>query len=49
MVHTPIVVSFLPLCVEVHTGSPSDHVDDSTIWWLSEVFLFGCLWWVVVL
>jgi hypothetical protein len=49
MVHTLIVVLFLPLSIEVHAGSPSDHVDDSAIWWLTEVFLFGCLRWVVVM
>jgi hypothetical protein len=48
MVDTSIVVLFLSLCVEVHAGPPSDHVDDSMIWWLSEVFLFGRLRWVVV-
>jgi hypothetical protein len=47
MVHTSVVVPFLPLCVKVHARSPSDHVDDSVIWWFDEVFLFGC-WWVVV-
>jgi hypothetical protein len=45
VVHTSIVVLFLSLGVEVHAGSPSDHVDDSTVWWLGEVFLFGCWWW----
>jgi hypothetical protein len=48
MVHTSIVVLFLSLGVEVHAGSPSDHVDDSAVWWLGEVFLFGrWRWWVV--
>jgi hypothetical protein len=45
VVDTPIVVLFLPLGIEVYTGSPSDHVDDSTIRLLGEVFLFGCGCW----
>jgi hypothetical protein len=47
MVHASVVVLFLPLCVEVHARSSSDHMDNSSIWWFSEVLLFGCLWVVV--
>jgi hypothetical protein len=49
VVHTAIVVLFLSLGVEVHAGSPSDHVDDSVVRWLSEVFLFECRRWGVVM
>jgi hypothetical protein len=48
VVHTSIVVLFLSLGVEVHAGYPSDHVDDSAVWWLGKVFLFGCWRWGVV-
>jgi hypothetical protein len=49
MVHTMIVVLFLSLGVEVHARSPSDHVDDSTVRWLGEVFLFECRQWGIVM
>jgi hypothetical protein len=45
VVDTTIMILFLPLGVEVYAGSPSDHVDDSMIRLLDEVFLFGCGWW----
>jgi hypothetical protein len=48
VVHTSIVVLFLSLGVEVHAGSPNDHVDDSAVCWLGEVFLFECWRWGVV-
>jgi hypothetical protein len=43
VVDAAVVVSLLSLCVEVDVGPPSDHVNDSTIWLISEVFLFWCL------
>jgi hypothetical protein len=49
MVDTVVVVLFLPLGLEVYTGSPSDHVDDPAIRLLGEVFLFGCWWWGVLM
>jgi hypothetical protein len=49
MVHTSVVVPFLPLRFEVHTGPSCEHVDDSTIWLFGEVFLLGCLGVVMVL
>jgi hypothetical protein len=49
VVNTAIVVLFLSLGVKVHARSPSDHVDDSTVRWLGEVFLFGCRRWGVVM
>jgi hypothetical protein len=45
VVNTAIVVLFLSLGVEVNARSPSDHVDDSAVRWLGEVFLFGCRRW----
>jgi hypothetical protein len=38
-----VVVPLLSLRVEVDAGPPSDHVNDSAIRLISEVFLFGCL------
>jgi hypothetical protein len=49
VVDTAIVILFLSLSVEVYARSSSDHVDDSAIRFLDEVFLFGCGWWVVVM
>jgi membrane-bound metal-dependent hydrolase YbcI (DUF457 family) len=43
VVHTSVVVPFLPLCFEVHAGPSGDHVDDSAVWLFGEVFLLGCL------
>jgi hypothetical protein len=45
---TTVVVLFLPLGVEVYTGSPSDHVNDPAIRLLGEVFLLGCWRWGVL-
>jgi hypothetical protein len=49
MVHTSIVVPFLPLRFKVHAGPSGDHVDDSAIWLFGEIFLLGCLGVVMVL
>jgi hypothetical protein len=43
VVDTLIVVPFLPLRLEVHARPSGDHVDDSAIWLLDEVFLLWCL------
>jgi hypothetical protein len=49
VVDTSVVVPLLSLHVEVDAGPPSDHVNDSVIRVISEVFLFWCLGviWVV--
>jgi hypothetical protein len=39
MVDTAVMVPLLSLRVEVGTGAPSDHVNDSTIWLIGKVFL----------
>jgi hypothetical protein len=39
------MIPLLPLRLEVDAGPSGDHVDDSTIWLLGEVFL---LWWLGV-
>jgi hypothetical protein len=39
VVDVAVVVSLLPLCVEVGAGPPSDHMNDSTIRLISEVLL----------
>jgi hypothetical protein len=39
VVDASVVVPLLSLRVEVDTGSPSDHVDDSAIRLIGEVFL----------
>jgi hypothetical protein len=43
VVDATVVVPLLPLCVEVGAGPPSDHVNDSAIQLISEVFLFWCV------
>jgi hypothetical protein len=43
VVHTSVVIPFLPLRLEVHAGPSGDHVDDSTIWLFGKVFLLWCL------
>jgi hypothetical protein len=43
VVDAAVVVPLLSLRVEVDAGPPSDHVNDSTIRLISEVFLFWCL------
>jgi hypothetical protein len=49
VVDASLVVPLLSLRVEVDAGPPSDHVNDSAIRLISEVFLFWCLGviWVV--
>jgi hypothetical protein len=49
VVDASVVVPLLSLHVEVDAGPPSDHVNDSVIRLISEVFLFWCLGviWVV--
>jgi hypothetical protein len=43
VVDTSVVVPLLSLCVEVDAGPPSDHVNNSAIRLISEVFLLWCL------
>jgi hypothetical protein len=40
VVDAAVVVPLLPLCVEVGAGPPCDHMNDSTIRLIGEVFLF---------
>jgi hypothetical protein len=47
VVDASVVIPLLPLRVEVDTGPSGDHVNDSAIWLIGEVFLFWCL--VVIL
>jgi hypothetical protein len=49
VVDAAVVVPLLSLRVEVDAGPPSDHVNDSAIRLIGEVFLFWCLGvvWVV--
>jgi hypothetical protein len=39
VVDAAVMVPLLPLCVEVGAGPPSDHVNDSAIRLIGEVFL----------
>jgi hypothetical protein len=39
VVDVAVMVSLLPLCVEVGAGPPCDHVNDSVIRLIGEVFL----------
>jgi hypothetical protein len=43
VVDAAIVIPLLSLRVEVDAGPPSDHVNNSAIRLISEVFLFWCL------
>jgi hypothetical protein len=43
VVDASVVVPLLSLRVEVDAGPSSDHVNDSAIRLISEVFLFWCL------
>jgi hypothetical protein len=43
VVDTSVMIPLLPLCLEVDAGPSSDHVDDSAIRLIGEVFLFWCL------
>jgi hypothetical protein len=47
MVDTPIVIPLLPLRLEVYAGPSGDHVDDSAIRLIGEVFLLW-RWWVIL-
>jgi hypothetical protein len=47
MVDTLVMIPLLLLRLEVDTGPPSDHVDDSAIRLIGEVFLLWC-WWVIL-
>jgi hypothetical protein len=40
VIDAAVVVPLLPLCVEVGAGPPSDHMNDSAIRLIGEVFLF---------
>jgi hypothetical protein len=48
VVDAAVMVPLLPLCVEVGAGPPSDHVNDSVIQLIGEVFLLWGLGVVVV-
>jgi hypothetical protein len=48
VVDAALMVPLLPLCVEVCAGPPSDHVNDSAIRLIGEVFLLWGLGVVVV-
>ena len=39
VVDASVVIPLLPLRFEVNAGPSGDHVDDSAIWLLGEVFL----------
>jgi hypothetical protein len=43
VVDVAVVIPLLSLRVEVDAGPPSDHLNDSAIRLISEVFLFWCL------
>jgi hypothetical protein len=43
VVGTPVVIPLLSLRLEVDAGPSSDHVNDSTIRLIGEVFLLWCL------
>ncbi len=45
VVDASVVVPLLSLRVEVDAGPPSDHVNDSAIRLISEVFLLWTFWW----
>ena len=47
VVDAAIMVPLLSLRVEVDAGPPSNHVNDSTIRLIGEVFLLWC-WWVIL-
>jgi hypothetical protein len=40
VVDAAVVVPLLSLCIEVSAGPPGDHVNDSAIRLIGEVFLF---------
>jgi hypothetical protein len=43
VVDTLVMIPLLPLRLEVDAGPSGDHVDDSAIRLIGEVFLFWCL------
>jgi hypothetical protein len=43
MVNASIIIPLLSLNFKVDAGPSGDHVDDSAIWLLGEVFLLWCL------
>jgi hypothetical protein len=43
VVDASVVIPLLLLRLEVNAGPSGDHVDDSAIWLIGEVFLFWCL------
>jgi hypothetical protein len=43
MVDASVVIPLLPLCLEVNAGPSGDHVNDSAIRLIGEIFLFWCL------
>jgi hypothetical protein len=47
VVDASVVIPLLPLCLEVNAGPSGDHVDDSAIWLIGEVFLLW-RWWVIL-
>jgi hypothetical protein len=47
MVDTPVMIPLLSLCLKVDARPSGDHVDDSAIWLIGEVFLLRRL--VVIL
>jgi hypothetical protein len=49
MVDTSVMISLLSLCLEVDAGPSGDHVDDSTIRLIGEVFLFWCFGVILVM
>jgi hypothetical protein len=46
MVDASVVIPLLPLHVKVNAGPSGDHVNDSTVRLIGEVFLF---WWLGVI
>jgi hypothetical protein len=43
VVDASVVIPILPLRFEVNAGPSGDHVNDSAIWLIGEIFLFWCL------
>jgi hypothetical protein len=43
MVDTPVMIPLLSLRLKVDAGPSGDHVNDSAIWLIDEVFLLWCL------
>jgi hypothetical protein len=49
VVDTPVMIPLLSLRFEVDAGPSGDHVDDSAIWLLGEVFMLWCLGVILVM